>query len=383
MAILASSPSVYFSDFVDFPNARYVKLPLLGNANKGWNADKDGYFQHLDPPTNSPKLEPSSYTSHGVRVYNVDETQQKLSPGSHCPSTGSSNFPNHFQRNQLSPFKGYNGITVQQQHQPQQQQPIHGSLKRPSDMEVGLLEEMMDTPVQHKTACFSQEEHYHSGMSGQSPGISGQMSPGIPGQPVRPHVPSTVEDLSKSQSYAEEDLETPRNTDREDVFFTVIEHPLKHQVKEFNILPAGILQLMRHYQSSPSDYIVVKLLCDPKMDKGEIFLTAVSTHYSQSSTGEIAIPSLKVSQKMLPGRTKGFTFRLMYELVIGGKMMQSEVTDEFFIWSNVNQKGYPRKERDAFITQRIESNKKKIKPKRKTPGRPRKKENDEIDFEDE
>jgi len=140
---------------------------------------------------------------------------------------------------------------------------------------------------------------------------------------------------------------------------------------------------MRHYQSAPSDYIVVKLLCDPKMDKGEIFLTAVSTHYSQNSTGEISIPSLKVSQKMLPGRTKGFTFRLMYELAIAGTMVQKEVTDEFFIWSNVNQKGYPRKERDAFISQRIESNKKKVKPKRKTPGRPRKKDNDELDFEDE
>jgi len=119
------------------------------------------------------------------------------------------------------------------------------------------------------------------------------------------------------------------------------------------------------------------------MEKGEIFLTAVSTHYSQNSTGEISIPSLKVSQKMLPGRTKGFFFRLLYELVIGGKIVQSEVTDDFYIWSNVNQKGYPRAERDAFISQRIESNKKKVKPKRRTPGRPRKKDTDEIDFDDE
>jgi len=139
---------------------------------------------------------------------------------------------------------------------------------------------------------------------------------------------------------------------------------------------------MRHYQSSPSDYIVVKLLCDPKMEKDEIFLTAVSAHYSQSNNGEISIPSLKVSQKMLPGRTKGYAFRLLYELFVSGKIVQTEVTDEFFIWSNVNQKGYPRTEREAFIKERIKSNKKKVKPKRKTPGRPRKTDNDEIEFDE-
>jgi len=168
-----------------------------------------------------------------------------------------------------------------------------------------------------------------------------------------------------------------RNIDRDDVYFTILRHPLKHQVKEFNILPATVLQLMRHYQnsSSSSDYVLVKLLCDPRMAKassGDIFLTAISTHYSQNNQGEIAIPSLKVSQKMLPGRTKGFVFRLVYELHIDAKVVQSELSSEFFIWSNVNQKGYPRKERDQYISQRIESNKKKTKPK-KHPGRPSKK----------
>jgi len=353
---------------------RYFKLILQENANKGWNPDKDGYFQHLDPPLNVPlKTEPPGSPSFStsahvpIRVFNVDAPPQKSSPNSSGPSTPTSNSSSfsapqgHFQRSQPSPFKGYNGIPVQPIHASQQH-----SLKRPADLEVGHLEEMMDLPVQHKSARFSPEESYHE------PGIVGQLGGGM-----GPHAEGDP------QTHEMDEDEIPRITDREDVYFTVIEHPLKHQVKEFNILPAGILQLMRHYQSTPSDYIVVKLLCDPKMDKGEIFLTAVSTHYSQSSTGEISIPSLKVSQKMLPGRTKGFIFRLMYELVLGGKIMQSEVTDDFFIWSNVNQKGYPRKERDAFISQRIESNKKKVKPKRKTPGRPRKKESDELDFEEE
>eukprot|EP01124_Arcella_intermedia_P037265 TRINITY_DN9939_c0_g1_i3.p1 TRINITY_DN9939_c0_g1~~TRINITY_DN9939_c0_g1_i3.p1 ORF type:complete len:119 (-),score=13.10 TRINITY_DN9939_c0_g1_i3:65-421(-) len=118
------------------------------------------------------------------------------------------------------------------------------------------------------------------------------------------------------------------------------------------------------------------------MEKGEIFLAAVSAHHSQSITGEIVVPSVKVSQKMLPGRTKGYSFRIMYELVVGGTVLQRETTDEFFLWSNVNQCGYPRKERDAIITQRIESNKTRVKPKGRTPGRPRKRDSDEIEFED-
>jgi hypothetical protein len=66
-----------------------------------------------------------------------------------------------------------------------------------------------------------------------------------------------------------------------------------------------------------------------------------------------------ISQAMLPGRTKGFKFSLTYTLVIDGREVERLVSDPFYIWSNVNQKGYPRKERDLYIIQRIKANSKK------------------------
>jgi hypothetical protein len=307
---------------------RYFKLNIHDNAIKNnWNAIDYGYFAHLDPPI---KQDPgfSVYSDHILK--------------------SESSYANIYDYDYFDEFvetKKYNGYNNNN---------VNPSLKRSAEVSVTKLER--DTYIQNE----SDEEKYSVSSS------KNESSP------------------SSGSHVSSDELVIPKNihTDRKDIYFVITEHPLKHQVKEFNILPAGILQLMRHYQSSPSDYIVVKLLCDPKMEKDQIFLTAVSTHYLQTATGEISIPSLKVSQKMLPGRTKGFVFRLLYELFISGKIVQTEVTDEFFIWSNVNQKGYPRKERDAFISQRIESNKKKGKPKRKTPGRPRKRESDEIDFEE-
>eukprot|EP00029_Vermamoeba_vermiformis_P007325 TRINITY_DN313_c0_g1_i1.p1 TRINITY_DN313_c0_g1~~TRINITY_DN313_c0_g1_i1.p1 ORF type:complete len:312 (+),score=68.54 TRINITY_DN313_c0_g1_i1:142-1077(+) len=140
---------------------------------------------------------------------------------------------------------------------------------------------------------------------------------------------------------------------------TMVVGPGRHQVKEFNILPINLLRV--HYPAKSSDYILVKLICDKKLRKEEreIFMTAVSPQHSVNDKGEVTLPNLKISQTMLPGRTKGFKFVLTYTLISDGQEVERLVSEPFHIWSNVNQKGYPRKERDLYIIQRIKANSKK------------------------
>jgi hypothetical protein len=138
--------------------------------------------------------------------------------------------------------------------------------------------------------------------------------------------------------------------------------PAKHQVKEFNILPNNTLCI--NYEPKNSDYILIRLLCDKKMRRREkvIFMSAVSAKHAANEDGQIVLHNLKISKEMLQGRTKGFKFCLAYTLVVDGKEVETIKSNTFYIWSNVNQPGFPRKQREQYLAQRIKANKRRRKP---------------------
>jgi hypothetical protein len=142
----------------------------------------------------------------------------------------------------------------------------------------------------------------------------------------------------------------------------VVKGPAKHQVKEFNVLPNNVLSV--NYEPKNSDYILIRLLCDKKMRRREkiIFMSAVSAKHSSSEPGgNIILNNLKISKDMLQGRTKGFKFCLAYTLVVDGKEVETIKSNTFYIWSNVNQPGFPRKQRETYLAQRIQANQSKRK----------------------
>lgn len=151
----------------------------------------------------------------------------------------------------------------------------------------------------------------------------------------------------------------PKGKQESQSYFTLVVGPGKHQVKEFNILPINVVKLK--YEAKSSDYMVVKLICDKKMNKpeSEIFITAVSAYHSQEDPNSIYFPNLKISQQMLRGRTKGYNFRLKFVLVVDGVEVEKVESEEFYLWSNVNQKGFPREERDSYVSHKVRSVKKR------------------------
>jgi len=132
-------------------------------------------------------------------------------------------------------------------------------------------------------------------------------------------------------------------------------------VKEFNILPNNVIHVK--YTPRSSDYILIRLICDKKMRKREkvIFLSAISPKHAVREEGEIVLHNLKISKEMLQGRTKGFKFCLAYTLVENGREVETIKSNTFYIWSNVNQPGFPRKQREQCLAQRIRNNKRKRK----------------------
>lgn len=141
----------------------------------------------------------------------------------------------------------------------------------------------------------------------------------------------------------------------------ILAGPAKHQVKEFNILPNNVLCV--NYEPKNSDYILIRLICDKKMRRREkvIFMSAVSAKHAANEDSEIILHNLKISKEMLQGRTKGFKFCLAYTLVCDGKEVETIKSNTFYIWSNVNQPGFPRKQREQYLAQRIKANKRRRK----------------------
>lgn len=134
-----------------------------------------------------------------------------------------------------------------------------------------------------------------------------------------------------------------------------------HQIKEYNIRPVNVIRV--NYTPRNSDILVVKLMCDPamKLKDCEVFLTAMSPKFQTDDSDRLYLPNLKISKDMLKGRTKGYKFNLVYSLFIKGEESFRLVSESFFLWSNVNQNGFPREERDSYTNSECQSSNKKRK----------------------
>jgi hypothetical protein len=163
----------------------------------------------------------------------------------------------------------------------------------------------------------------------------------------------------------------------------IVESPAYHQVKDFNLLPHLCLRVRRDAQirlahrqldeDEPDDdndveslkredYITIRLVCEegnPKRPKCPIFLAAVPVLYKRNDTEDIVLTSLKVTQSMLPGRTKGYKFYLLATLIHNDQQVDYVLSHPFLLWSNVNQEGFPREDRANFLKARFLFNKKR------------------------
>lgn len=152
-------------------------------------------------------------------------------------------------------------------------------------------------------------------------------------------------------SYSKEIAPTQQN------YMELITGPSQHQIKEFNILPTNVIKI--HYKAKVSDYISVTLCRDDSNEDdhtNNVFLTAFSAIPDNESQSQIVLPNIKISKSVLQGRTKGFKFYLKYTLVSNGVEIYNLYSQLFYIWSNVNQAGFPREQRELYLLERKMSN---------------------------
>jgi hypothetical protein len=178
---------------------------------------------------------------------------------------------------------------------------------------------------------------------------------------LRKQLPTTElvtanEELPKGSGRNEQQLGTRER--QEDPRLVVVTGPWSHQLKDSTILPVNVLDLQCQNLSA-SDFISITLVCDPGYGKRtSIFLGAVAA-LSHDSRGVIQCPTLKVSKAMLPGRTKGFQFRLKYALISGEEETATATSEAFSIWANAYQDGFPLQEHEMHIQHRAATNRKK------------------------
>lgn len=127
--------------------------------------------------------------------------------------------------------------------------------------------------------------------------------------------------------------------------FSILVNPADHQVKEFNLLPPPALLI--HGDPSASDYVVVYLIPDIRLEIEPIFLAAQSAKFCKDRT--IHFENLKITNKMLKGRTKGYKFHLRFDYYSKFNLIERLPSESFLIWTNVNQKGFPRETRDSYL----------------------------------
>jgi hypothetical protein len=145
--------------------------------------------------------------------------------------------------------------------------------------------------------------------------------------------------------------------------FSIATGPWTHQVKDSNLLPTSIVRVNPSTATS-SDFIIARLVCDPLYRlNGVIFLGAIPSLYADEK-GCVVLPSLKITKAMLPGRTKGFDFRVLYTYLKNGVEVEHVLSASFAIWANAYQSGFPLQEHSQQIEKRTQINRAK---KRKVP----------------
>lgn len=117
-------------------------------------------------------------------------------------------------------------------------------------------------------------------------------------------------------------------------YFDIEVGPDEHQIKGWNITPTNILKI--NFQPSNSDVIAVSLRCDESMGLSDpdIFLGASSPKFNISPNNLLYLPFLKISKEMLQGPTKNFEFKLVYSLIVNGKVVHRMFSRPFKIFTN-------------------------------------------------
>lgn len=122
--------------------------------------------------------------------------------------------------------------------------------------------------------------------------------------------------------------------------------PSEHQVKECLIVPHPVLKVLCEPKSC--DYITAYLVCDKRMNHDDIFLAAHSARFYKNV--DIIFDNLKITNKMLKGRTKGYDFRIRFDYMSQTKVCSSIYSKPFNLWTNVRQKGFPREKRESYYS---------------------------------
>jgi hypothetical protein len=128
-----------------------------------------------------------------------------------------------------------------------------------------------------------------------------------------------------------------------------LEHdPTEHQVKDFNIIPTPVIKLSANTDPKTCDFVAAFLYCDESMNiEDSIFLAALNAKLV--SNNELAFINLRVTKDMLKGRTKGFSFVIGFTYISDGQEIETIYTTPFWLFSNVNQEGFPKSERDSYL----------------------------------
>jgi len=146
-------------------------------------------------------------------------------------------------------------------------------------------------------------------------------------------VPDDISELT-SHLYSQDLYKGIQNQVIENRYFEIDVGPNEHQMKGWSITPTNILKI--NFEPSNSDVIAVSLRCDDSigMSDPDIFLGASSPKFNVSKNNLLYLPFLKISKEMIQGPTKGFEFKLVYSLIVNGKVVYKEFSRPFRLHSS-------------------------------------------------
>lgn len=125
--------------------------------------------------------------------------------------------------------------------------------------------------------------------------------------------------------------------------------PQEYQVKDFNILPTLVVKVSHPSDARSCDHVAAFLYCDESLNlEDAFFLAALNARHAPN--GELHFNNLRISKEMLQGRTKGFSFVIGFSYVTAkGETVDTVYTTPFWLFSNVNQEGFPKAARDSIL----------------------------------
>lgn len=125
--------------------------------------------------------------------------------------------------------------------------------------------------------------------------------------------------------------------------------PQEYQVKDFNVLPTLVVQVCNPPRARNCDHVAAFLYCDEHLHIDDaFFLAALNARHAPN--GELHFNNLRISKEMLHGRTKGFSFVIGFSYITNkGETVDTVYTTPFWLFSNVNQEGFPKAARDSIL----------------------------------